>query len=527
MAAAAENGGTAETSARPMNREEYLDSLRDGREIWIYGEKVEDVTTHPAFRNGVRSVARLYDGLHDPATKDVLTTPTDTGNGGYTHPYFKAPMSAEDLVKGRDAIAAWQRMTYGWMGRSPDYKAAFLATYGPNADYYAPYADNARRWYKEAQEKVFFMNHTLVNPPVDRNKDIHEVDDIFIHAVKETDEGVVVTGAKMVATGSAFSNYNFVSYHGAMPIKKKEYALSFFAPMNQQGTKLICRPSYEFMAATIGSPFDYPLSSRFDENDAVLVFEDALIPWENFLIYGNLEIASTYHLTGFIWRALLQGCTRLAVKLDFLAGLFIKMVEATGTIEFRGIQASIGEILAWRNMFWSLTDAMCHNPVPSANGSVLPNIEAASAYRVLSNQAYPGDQGDHREPDGWCADRASVELVRLEAARAAAAARPVLPRLERLHGCRQDQAGEAALGFDRQRVRRAARALRALVLGESRADEARVLLDGPGRRNRRPDQGLRGAVPGRVRPRRLDGSGHDRLSRRERDRQGPQVAAAR
>jgi 4-hydroxyphenylacetate 3-monooxygenase len=119
------------------------------------------------------------------------------------------------------------------------------------------------------------------------------------------------------------------------------------------------------------------------------MFEDALIPWENFLIYGNLEIASTYHLTGFIWRALLQGCTRLAVKLDFIAGLFIKAVEATGTIEFRGIQASIGEILAWRNMFWSLTDAMCHNPVPSANGSVLPNIEAASAYRILSNQAYP------------------------------------------------------------------------------------------------------------------------------------------
>jgi 4-hydroxyphenylacetate 3-monooxygenase len=143
------------------------------------------------------------------------------------------------------------------------------------------------------------------------------------------------------------------------------------------------------MAATLGSPFDYPLSSRFDENDAVLMFDDVLIPWENFLIYGNLEIASTYHLTGFIWRALLQGCTRLAVKLDFLAGLFVKAVEATGTAEFRGIQASVGEILAWRHMFWALTDAMCHNPVPSAGGSVLPNIEAASAYRILSNVAYP------------------------------------------------------------------------------------------------------------------------------------------
>jgi 4-hydroxyphenylacetate 3-monooxygenase len=139
----------------------------------------------------------------------------------------------------------------------------------------------------------------------------------------------------------------------------------------------------------VGSPFDYPLSSRFDENDAVLMFDDALIPWENFLINGNLEIASTYHLTGFIWRAMLQSCTRLAVKLDFIVGLFIKAVEATGTIDFRGIQASIGELIAWRNTFWALTDAMCHNPVPSAGGSVLPNIEAASAYRILSNIAIP------------------------------------------------------------------------------------------------------------------------------------------
>src|SRR6266536_2603667 len=326
--------------SRPMNGAEYMESLKDERQIYIHGERVEDVTTHPAFRNGVRSIARLYNALHDPATKDVLTVETDTGSGGYTHAFFRAPHSAADLVAGRDAIAAWQRLTYGWMGRSPDYKAAFLATYGPNADYYAPYDDNARRWYRESQERVYFMNHTLVNPPVDRDKEIHEVSDVFIHAVKETDEGVIVRGAKMVA-------------------------------------------------AAVGSPFDYPLSSRFDENDSVLMFDDALIPWENFLIYRNLEIASTYHLTGFIWRAMPQGCTRLAVKLDFLAGVFIKALESTGTIAFRGVQASVGEILAWRNTFWALTDAMCHNPVPSAEGTVLPNIEAGSAYRILSNIAIP------------------------------------------------------------------------------------------------------------------------------------------
>ena len=134
----------------PFTGKEFLESLRDGREVWIYGQRVSDVTTHPAFRNPARMLARLYDALHDPAQRDVLTCPTDTGGGGVTHRYFRAPTSAEDLVAARDAIAAWALITYGWMGRSPDYKAAFLATLGANPDFYAPYQDNARRWYRLA-----------------------------------------------------------------------------------------------------------------------------------------------------------------------------------------------------------------------------------------------------------------------------------------------------------------------------------------------------------------------------------------
>ena len=112
---------------KPFTGQEYLESLRDGREIYIYGERVKDVTTHPAFRNTVRMMARLYDALHGPK-KDVLTTATDTGSGGYTHKFYQAPKNVEEMVGSRDAIAEWARVTYGGMGRSPDYKAAFLAT---------------------------------------------------------------------------------------------------------------------------------------------------------------------------------------------------------------------------------------------------------------------------------------------------------------------------------------------------------------------------------------------------------------
>jgi 4-hydroxyphenylacetate 3-monooxygenase len=139
----------AGTVVRPLTGDEYLESLRDGREIWIYGERVKDVTTHPAFRNSVRMVARLYDALHDPKTKDVITCETDTGSGGYTHAFFKASRNVEEMVGARNAIAAWQRIVYGWMGRSPDYKAAFLATLGANTDFYDPYQDNARAWYRQ------------------------------------------------------------------------------------------------------------------------------------------------------------------------------------------------------------------------------------------------------------------------------------------------------------------------------------------------------------------------------------------
>ena len=440
------NGDQTAAASRPLNGAEYLESLRDGRQIYIHGEKVEDVTTHPAFRNSARMIARLFDALHDPAHKDVLTTETDTGSGGYTHAFFKAPHSAADLVAGRDAIAAWQRLTYGWMGRSPDYKAAFLATSGRTPTTTRRSATTRAAGTRRRRSSVWFMNHTLVNPPVDRDKQIHDVPDVFIHRVKETDEGVVVRGAKMVATGSALSNYNFVSYHGNWPIKKEEFALSFFAPMDHPDIKLICRPSYEFMAATVGSPFDYPLSSRFDENDAVLMFDDALIPWENFLINGNLEVASTYHLTGFIWRAMLQGCTRLAVKLDFLIGAFIKALEATGTIAFRGIQASVGELIAWRNTFWALTDAMAHNPMPSAEGTVIPNTEAGSAYRILSNIAMPKIKEIIENQVAGRADRAARRTRGLEEPRAAPDARPVLPGLQRLRRREQDQGRSSCCG---------------------------------------------------------------------------------
>lgn len=380
-------------TTKPLTGQEYLESLQDDREIWLDGEKVKDVANHPAFRNSARSIARLYDALHDPKYKDVLTTETDTGSGGYTFKYFKASKSAQDLVESRDAIAEWTKLTYGQMGRTPDYKASFLATLGGNPEYYAPYSENAKFWYKEEQEKNWFFNHAIVNPPVDRNKDVHEVGDVFIRMEKETDPGLIVSGSKMVATGSALTNYNFVGTYG-LPIKQKEFAVVFIAPMDTPGVKLISRASYELKSAVMGTPLDYPLSSRFDENDAVLVFDKALIPWENVLIYEDMQKTTSFFVeSGFINRFTFQGVTRLAVKLDFIIGVLMKALKTAGTDEFRGVQAQLGEILAWRHMFWSLSDSMALNPTKLDNGTVIPNINGGLAYRIFLQEGWPKIKG--------------------------------------------------------------------------------------------------------------------------------------
>ncbi|AFA72758.1 putative phenol 2-monooxygenase, oxygenase component [Gordonia polyisoprenivorans VH2] len=388
-AADAPANNTKNFATRPMTGDEYIESLKDGREIWLHGERVEDVTTHPAFRNPIRMTARLYDSMHDPATRDKVTAPTDTGNGGVTMPFFKASTSSADLIKERDAIAEWARMTYGWMGRSPDYKASFLGTLHANKDLYAPFEANAERWYRESQEKVLYWNHAIINPPVDRQLPPDEVGDVFMKVEKETDAGLVVSGAKVVATGSAITNYNFIAHYG-LPIKKKEFALICTVPMDSPGIKLICRSSYTQQAAVMGSPFDYPLSSRMDENDTIFVFDKVLVPWENVFMYGDVErINAFFPQSGFLPRFTFQGCTRLAVKLDFIAGLLMKALDCTGSGGFRGVQTRVGEVIGWRNLFWTLTDAMAHNPEPWIGDTVIPRLEYGLTYRMFMMQGYP------------------------------------------------------------------------------------------------------------------------------------------
>ena len=233
------------------------------------------------------------------------------------------------------------------------------------------------------------MNHAIIHPPVDRDKPPDKVADVCVHVEKETDGGLFVSGAKVVATGSVLTNYTFIAHHGLIPLNDKKFALVFMVPTNAQGVKFLCRTSYEMTAAVMSSPFDQPLSSRLDENDAVFIMDNVFVPWENVFVYGDVEKANNFFpRTGFLPRFVVHGCTRLAVKLDFIAGLLLKAVEASGTKDYRGVQANVGEVIAWRNMFWALTEAMVRDPRPWKGDYLLPNMDPGNAYQILATIAY-------------------------------------------------------------------------------------------------------------------------------------------
>lgn len=330
----------------------------------------------------------MYDALHDPELKHVMLD--EDRHGILTHRFFMPSYSSDDLLAARDALEVWARLSYGYMGRSPDYKASFMATLGADPDWYQPFGDSARSWYRRYAEQCLFLNHVLINPPIDRDREVHEVEDVFVHVVEERDDGMVVEGAKMLATGSALTHATFVAQNSAVnlePERAEDYALAFIVPMGAPGMKLVSRASYE---RPVRSAWEYPLSARFDENDAVAIFDRVLVPWEDVLVYRDLERATGFYAqSGFMPRYTLQSGTRLAVKLDFLCGLLARGLEANGTSEFRGVQAKLGELIGWRNLIWSITTTLCHETQPGPGGSVVPALEYATLIRLFGTQAFP------------------------------------------------------------------------------------------------------------------------------------------
>jgi len=372
---------------------EYLASLRDGREVWIDGERVADVTTHPAFRNAARTFAGLYDMTHDPRYRDVLTYPSPA-TGEPVQRGYQIPTCHEDLVARRKAIKTWSEATFGFVGRTPDYKASAWAGFAALPAFFAEggrqHADNVVRHYEYLRDNDLFQGHTIVNPQIDRNATASEQEEPFLYvgAVDERDDGIVVRGAKMIGTGVMFSDETMVSSIQPLGPNDEAYALSFSVPLSTPGVKCIARTSYERTAKSV---FDYPLSSRFDENDAMMVFDDVFVPWERLFIHRNVDLAfrQWWDTPSFVYM-MNHGVTRAWTKLEFLVGIALKIVKVNRCHNLPPVRAALGRMIAAVNVLKGLVIGAEANyeRFPGAGDVVIPNRAMTSSYLSVGPALY-------------------------------------------------------------------------------------------------------------------------------------------
>ena len=274
-----------------------LDGLRDGRQLYMDGERIKDVTRDPRLAGGARTMAQLFDLQHRPENIDAMTF-TPEGSSERVGLSFLPTRTQADLARRRGMYKRWHDHTVGMFGRAPDFVNVMLSAFAWGADAFGPHADNVRAYYEKARDGDRIATHSLTNPQVDRSKNVAaQARDLAAKAVRETDAGVIVRGARMLATLAAYSDDLLVMPAPAYPLpnieEAKPFALGFAIPMATKGVKLINRPG--MIQPGIGSPHDHPLSARFDESDCMIVFDDVLVPWRifSFIAISTFSTTST------------------------------------------------------------------------------------------------------------------------------------------------------------------------------------------------------------------------------------------
>jgi 4-hydroxyphenylacetate 3-monooxygenase len=310
--------------------QQYLAGLRDGREVWLNGERVEDVTAHPELAAAARAVADLYD-LQHTAAADCLAR--DPESGQPVNVSLLIPRSRADLEHRHRAFERIARRTVGLMGRSPDYVNVTLAGFAGRWDVWARNgnergAENLVRYHRECVRRDPCLTHALIHPTVD--KALPDVaaggGTVALHKVADTDKGILVRGARALATLAPFADEIFVYPGQPIPKDAKPYALAFAIPMNTPGLKVLCRDSF----ASRRPPFDHPFASRFDEQDAVIIFDDVEVPAERVFLDGDPEVYNTVMATGWVANIMQQAGVRAQVKLQFAYELGTAMARALG-----------------------------------------------------------------------------------------------------------------------------------------------------------------------------------------------------
>jgi 4-hydroxyphenylacetate 3-monooxygenase len=366
---------------------DYLESLNDGRQVFVNGEKVADVTKHPAFREAARSVARLYDIAADPANHELMTFPSPR-TGAPVLRCYQIPRCHADLRARRLFSEKWAEATFGLMGRSPDHVASFFTGYAAVPSLMGSagqkYADNVVAFYEKMRDEHLYLSYAIVPPQIDRSKPAHKQSDPTLYAgvVKERDDGIVIAGAQQVATGGVLSDWIHLSCIHPLQPGDENYANCLAVPVNAPGVKLIPRRPFALHA---DNSFDYPLSSRFDESDSYVIFDNVFVPWEHVFIYRNVELTrDQWFKTPSHSLGNHQAQVRYVTKLRFMMGLAQRMIEMIGTAGSPPVQIAMGELASLATIYEGMLLAH-ETSAPIKDGVLWPSV--ITLYSAMAMQS--------------------------------------------------------------------------------------------------------------------------------------------
>jgi 4-hydroxyphenylacetate 3-monooxygenase len=361
----------------------YLEGLRDGREVWLDGVRVPDVTADPRLAAAARTIAGLYDHQHDADVRGRTLAPLP--DGSMMGAAFMQPRSIADLVRRREAFTVWADRSGGMLGRSPDFLSAMLAAFASARDVFASadprYGDHIQQCYESCRNRDLYLTHALSRPVSEQSSPIR--------VVAETSAGIVVTGSRALATCAPFAD-EILIFPGPMPRRldqegDESHAVAFCLPVATPGVRILCRESL-----TGGAASDHPLANRFDEQDAVVIFERVLVPWSRVFLYRNPALAcSLWSDTRAFDHAMHQVLAKNLAKSEFVLGVAGLLADAGALDQHLHVQSMLGEIVDVVETLRAFIRAAEVDAVAGPGGTVVPNAEVIATARNYFPAFYP------------------------------------------------------------------------------------------------------------------------------------------
>jgi 4-hydroxyphenylacetate 3-monooxygenase len=323
---------------------EHLEQLRDGRAVYIGQELVGDVTTHPAFRNAAQSVAAIYDMKADPANRDITSFEED---GRRFSTYYLRPRTREDLLRRTNTHRRIADFSYGMLGRSPDHVASFVTGMAMKPEVFGDYADNISNYYRFMRDNDSFAAYAVLPPQAARNPEFYQKQNIpvpTLRVVREGDDGVVISGMKMLATGAVFANEIWIGNLIPLASDQSAESITCAVPVNAPGLSLWSRKPFE---PNVENEFEGPLTWRFDETDSMVLCDQVKVPWERVFVHNDARLArGIYGETPAHCFGNHQSNVRFHSKLRLLVGLASRITQASGADAVPAVRETIGRLAA-------------------------------------------------------------------------------------------------------------------------------------------------------------------------------------